>query len=259
MNRPHTTLAIITLCALIVGWQLWQAQPMESVPADGGLAASDGQDASPARTSDPEAASTPGRGDANPDPFDFARRIEENPDCRPETMVRNPVTGEIEQAWTCAPATGDPHPYENWSEAVLAGLAYGDAKAAEVLGLRHIRSADPSREALGLMLLYRSVALSGETAALHRAISTRYAVVSNGTEPDVHNLRQLLIFSIVTARLGDATISQSTIESRLAKARVTAPQIREIRSTADQILEQMADIQRAVTGNTSIGEVLSNA
>ena len=33
----------------------------------------------------------------------------------------------------------------------------------------------------------------------------------------------------------------------------------EIRSTADQILRQMADIEREVTGSTSIGEALSNA
>ena len=256
MNRLHTTVAITALCLLIVGWQFRHPQPPKGEP--GSVAANPLTGAvsnvQPGKTpaSDPQPVS-------GPDPFDFARRIEENPDCRPAQRVRNPATGEIEPAWTCEPHVEEPHPYESWGEAVLAGLAYGDAKAAEVLGLRHVQSADPSREALGLMLLYRSVALSGDTGPLHRAVSARYAVVSEGSEPDTHNLRQLLIFSVVTAKLGDATINQSGIESRLAMADVTGEEIMEIRSTADQILRQMADIEREVTGNTSIAEALSNA
>ena len=256
MNRFHTTLAIAALGALIVGWQLKHSNPPPAAAENVSLPeipiAIDGD-----RAAVPEAVS--GQSVAAADPFDFSRQIEASPDCQPGPMVQNPASGDLEQAWVCDRQPAEVHPYETWSEPVLAGMAYGDAKAAEVLGLRHIRSSDPNQEALGLMLLYRSVALSGETAALHRAISARYAVVSEGGEPDVHNLRQLLIFGIVTSQLGDRAINQSAIEHRLAKADVSEEEIRQIRSTADDILNQMAVIEREVTGNRSIEEALSNA
>ena len=255
MNRLHTTLAIAGLCAVVVGWQVWQVSAGSPDQASGiHVPIADEQiSADEITTSDPE------RTDSDQGQLEFARRIENDPDCYPAQIVLHPETGEPVEAYACDPVESEPHPYEGWSEQVLAGLAYGDPVAAEVLGLRHIQSEDPNREALGLMLLYRSVALSGDTKTLHRAISQRYAVVSADGEPNVHNLKQLLVFAIVATRLGDAQIRFRSIETRLAKAEVAASEVTRLKSAAEKILEEMASIESEVTGNTTIKEALTNA
>ena len=117
---------------------------------------------------------------------------------------------------------------------------------------------DPNREALGLMLLYRSVALSGDTAALHRAVGKRYALVSENGEPNVHNLKQLLVFAIVATRRGDGRMRPSGIEARLTSAEIPAAEIAEIKTTAENVLLEMSAIESELTGNTKIREALNN-
>ena len=259
MNRFHTTLAIAGLCAVIVGWQVWQVRQVAATSPDqspGTHGASTGEVSitRAARPFDPEDAS----GDGSEDHFDFAKRTENDPDCYVDQIVLHPETGEPVEAFACDRAD-EPHPYENWSEPALAGLAYGDPVAAEVLGLRHIQSEDPNTEALGLMLLYRAVALSGDTSALHQAISQRYAIVSENGAPNVHNLKQLLVFAIVATRLGDGDIRSRSIEARLAKADIEAGEVTRLKSAAERILQEMAAIETEVTGNTTIREALTNA
>ena len=129
---------------------------------------------------------------------------------------------------------------------MLAGLAYGDPVAAEVLGLRHIRSEDPNQEALGLMLLYRSVALSGDTEVLHRKRSAPATPLFPKTAtPNVHNLKQLLVCSASSRiALGDQVINAASIEARLAGADVPAGEVTELKSAAERILREMASIKR---------------
>lgn len=255
MNRIHTTVVIAGLCAVVVGWQIWRSG---SVSPD---TPSSGEITTASQASDP--ATTTAMEEGTPlyeaEPYDFARRLEEDPDCHVDQMVIHPKTGEPTEAIACDPAFPEPLPYEDWSEPVLAGLAYGDPVAAEVLGLRHIQSKDPNQEALGLMLLYRSVALSGDTTTLHRAISERYATVSLHGEPNVDNLKQLLVFAAVATRLGDRGINARSIEARLAKAGVPVEEVSRLKSTAERILSEMASIETEVTGNTTIAEALTNA
>ncbi len=252
MDRIHTTLLITGLCAVIVGWQLWRSAhepptlPSPAAPGSTGSAAA-------AQSLKPSAVQSSAAG-----PIEIRAPGADDPDCYVDQIVIHPETGEPEEAIACASDRAQ-HPYEAWSESVLAGMAYGDPAAAEVLGLRHIRSADPNREALGLMLLYRAVALSAETAVIHRAISSRYAVVSEAGKPNVHNLKQLLVFAIVASRLGDDGFRPATIEARLAKADVDAGEISRLKTAAERILEEMAGIEAEVTGNTTIREVLANA
>ena len=255
MNRFHTTLAIAGLCAVIVGWQVWRVSTDSPDQASGiHVPIADEQtSAAESTTSGPEA---PARETTH---FDFAKKIETDADCYVDQIVLHPETGEPVEAYACDPSASEPHPYENWSEQVLAGLAYGDPVAAEVLGLRHIQSEDPNREALGLMLLYRAVALTGDTTTLHRAISERYAVVSEDGTANVHNLKQLLVFGIVASRLGDGGINYRSIAARLAKAEVEASEVTRLKSAAEQILREMASIESEVTGNTKISEALTNA
>jgi hypothetical protein len=268
VNRLHTTVAIAALCVGIVGWQVWTAN--EEVPD----AHSTAKAADPSTTSGPVPASASASASASAGPEEapdapapntlrvldndyFAKRLEADPNCHKE-YVLHPETGQPVHAFRCD-TDEETHPYEQWNEPVLAGLAYGDPVAAEVLGLRHIQSEDPNREALGLMLLYRSVALSGETGAIQRAIGKRYAVVSENHEPNVHNLKQLLVFAIVSTKLGDTRMRPSGIEARLASAEISASEISRIKRSAEQILEEMATIQSELTGNTTIREALKDA
>ena len=255
MNRIHMTLAIVGLCAVIVGWQLWQVSTPSSAQASGSAeplarAQSDNSKASSSEQAHKTEKSTSSAS---------RRRIQDGPDCEIAQIVLHPETGEPVEAYACDSVASEPHPYEEWSEQVLAGLAYGDPKAAEVLGLRHVQSEDPNREALGLMLLYRSVALSGDTTPLHRAISQRYAVVAEDGAANVHNLKQLLVFAIVATRLGDGGINSRSIEARLAKAEVEASEVMRLKSAAEQILQEMGSIESEVTGNRTILEALTNA
>lgn len=255
MNRIHTTVAIAGLCAVIVGWQVWTRVVHE--PATTPI---DSPDNKPLVVRPLDAAAAGTRPQATvATPIEVPLKNLEDANCYVDQVVIHPQTGEPVDAIACEPMPGDPRPYENWSEQVLAGLAYGDPIAAEVLGLRHIQSDDPNQEALGLMLLYRSVALSGQTDALHRAIGQRYATVAKNGEPDIHNLKQLLVFAIVATKLGDARIRPDSVESRLASAEVPAIEISELKSAAKRILREMAAIETEITGNTTIREALSNA
>lgn len=255
MNRIHTTVVIAGLCAVVVGWQVWRSGSVSpDTPSSGELTTA-------SQASDP--ATTTAMEEGTPlyeaEPYDFARRLEEDPDCHVDQVVIHPITGEPTEAIACDPASPEPLHYEDWSEPVLAGLAYGDPVAAEVLGLRHIRSEEPNQEALGLMLLYRAVALSGDTSALHRAISHRYATVSTDGEANVHNLKQLLVFAVIATRLGDSGIGSKGIEARLAKADVPPEEVSRLKSAAERILQEMASIETEVTGNRTIEEALTNA
>ncbi len=254
MKRIHTTLVIAGLSATIVGWQLWQPA---AAPANLSKTPQAGSDPSAALEAAQEASEL--RRSATADSPDLARRIQTDPDCYVDQIVLHPESGEAVDAIACAPVAAESRPYETWSEQVLAGLAYGDPVAAEVLALRHIQSEDPNREALGLMLLYRSVALSGDTTALHRAISERYAVVSENGEPNVGNLKQLLVFAIIATRLGDGVVHAGSVESRLAKAEVDPEEVSKLKADAEEILREMASIEAEVTANSTIREALSNA
>lgn len=258
MNRTQNAVAIcnaVVVCSIaaaIIGWQLWQHRL--AVPSEAELAAGTLAPAQPDRQPDSDK-QTPAHA-AAPQPSDVA---EPETNCWVAQVVAHPDTGEPLDVIACEPAHRDPSPYASWGEQALAGMAYGDARAAEALGLRHIQSEDPNQEALGLMLLYRAVALSGETTALHRAISQRYAVVSADGRPELHNLKQLLVFAIVARRLGDTHLDADRLAAKLAAARVPEPVISSLKDTAQQILEEMASIESEITGNRTIREALNNA
>ncbi len=253
MNRIHSTVAIACLCAAIVGWQVWnqnvQKPETASTPSLGNTTEAPAQ----LEPADPKDQTVSAR------TIDIPRKTAEDANCYVGQVVIHPETHKPVDAIACDPQATEPRPYETWSEPVLAGLAYGDPVAAEVLGLRHIQSEDPNQEALGLMLLYRSVALSGDTEALHRAIGNRYATVATNGEPNVHNLKQLLVFAIVATKLGDTSIRPASIEARLADAAVPPADVAELKSAAEKILQEMASIESEITGNTTIREALSNA
>ena len=73
--------------------------------------------------------------------------------------IVNPETSEMSEAFICTPNSPlEEDPYATFSSNVLATMAYSDAHAAEVLGLRKLGSDNSLVQAEGLKLIYRSVA-----------------------------------------------------------------------------------------------------
>ena len=265
MNRIHTSLAIICLCTAVVGWQVWQQKTSPESAAASGVNLPDpaAETPSPSTRSDSAATDTDLRSaiPAQDTEQILGYSVLKDRNCDVEVhYITDQETGEVHEAMSCVPRDpAAPHPYESWSDETLAGLAYGDAKAAEVLGLRHIRSEDPAQETLGLSLLYRSVALSGEPSAFRRAIGIRYAHVSINGEPQIRNLKQLLVFNVMGDALGHAQFNPDVVENELRSLNVSDAEIQRLRTGSRDLLQQMGDLQAEITGSQSIREALENA
>jgi len=267
VNRFHTLLAVLALAIAMVGWQVLKSpetsvsksSPVQSSARSAAVATNGDRhapfgseqatDPSQTTTDNPERVASTTSTPLDP---------ETDPDCRGPYFLDNPETGESDTAWDCSPLPPAPHPYESYSDAVLEGLAYGDAKAAEVLGLRHLRSEDPQREALGLMMIYRSAALSGKAEVFRSAISARYASISRNGVPDIHNLKQLYIFSLIGSAMGERWLQPQAIRMELSRADVPAADIGRLEAVSATLLREMARVQSEITGNRSIEEAIGN-
>ena len=172
----------------------------------------------------------------------------------------NPETGELKDAYICAPdSQPEIDPYTNYSDSVLAGMAYGDAHAAEILGLRMIVSSDPEIEAQGLKLLLRSVALTNDTRAIALAQNARYSNISKGDELNEKNVRRLLVLSHVANAVKPGSMASNRYEGLLISNGADQEELAQLKSDSLAILSELAEIQAEITGNTYIREVLGDA
>lgn len=272
MNRIHTALAITGLCLSVVGWNVWQQQ----VPPERQTASNPSSYSSGHTNGQTSTAHSPGLTPGEPSNSEQARQqfltetqktesvmgftVLKDRNCEVEVhYIPDAETGELHETMSCTPTDEqEEHPYASWSEETLAELAYGDAKAAEILGLRHIRSNDPEQETLGLSLIYRSVALSGDPSVFRSAIGTRYATVSVNGKPQIKNLKQLLVFNVMGEMLGDPRFNSLIVERQLKSADISEQEIARLRIGSRGLLKEMADLQSEITGSVSIGEALKN-
>jgi len=261
VNRTHTVLAICLLSATMVAWLLTSRDHQPGAPSR--------VPASTVNDLDVQAnlatQSSSGQRDTELPETDHLERIlgiDVRKD-RPCTVeIRYVVDSESStstEAYVCIPdETEEQDPYESWDASTLAALAYGDAHAAAVLGLRHVVSENRMEEVLGLALLYRSVALSGDLDTFKKAIGLRYSVVEIDAEPNLHNLKQLAVFATIASRLGDDSLHPDRYFERL-RQHVPDEEITTILTGVDAVLETMAAIQTGATGDTTIREALENA
>lgn len=172
----------------------------------------------------------------------------------------NPETGELKDAYICTPISlPDIDPYSNYSDSVLAGMAYGDAHAAETLGLRMIVSTDPKIEAQGLQLLLRSVALTNDTRAIALAQNARYSNISKDDVLNEKNVRQLLVLSHVANAVKPGSMASNRYEGLLISSGADREELAQLKSDSLAILTELAAIQTEITGNTDIREALEDA
>ncbi|MEJ2087511.1 MAG: hypothetical protein P8Y69_03335 [Gammaproteobacteria bacterium] len=248
MKRLPTQLAVLALAALIVGWQIHRSGSEDQRAAS--LAAPMQAPPTPTSGADPRALARTETA-VPPSSPEQARPADEK--C---VTTFHPVNGlEVRDCSEAEPTD----PYETWDEQTLADMAYGDAHAAEVLGLRHITSDNPRTEALGLMLIYRAVALSGDPVSFRKAIGARYAYLEVNGKPQIDNLKQLLIFNLIGEKLGDSRFDSRQVVAELKRVAVPDAEIDRVTSAATRILERMAETEGQVTGNTAIREALENA
>ena len=257
MKHFPTLLAVVCLTAGVVAWQVYDHDRPSArepgSPTGEELVTSTGSSQSPAQSNLSPSNDTRAEDTAVRNP----PVASEDPPCMPDTRwIEHPTTGEMVESEQCL-SNDASEPYESWDDATLVGMAYADARAAEVLGLRHIRSADPDTEAMGLALLYRSVALSGDPETFKKAIGARYAYLSINGEPQVHNLKQQLMFTLVGQTMGHEWFRPGPVIRKLREAGVPATDIDEARLLARQILETMANLQTEMTGESGLRESLN--
>jgi len=275
LNRNTTLTAIIFLTTTVVAYELLHRHGESPLPSDSLRDSVSGPVSNP--VSQPSHL-TPGARSAEPaplprtsaaDPLEdslltesvFGLTVRRDRACTIEIRhVTDARTGDIAEAYVCTPnAPPLADPYETWDESTLASLAYGDAHAAEVLGLRHVVSRDPLKEAMGLALLYRSVALSGDLEPFRKAIGVRYAYREINGEPHLDNLKQQLVFSRIAQIMGDRRFDTDEIRGALRNTEIPVEEIDAIEAGVLKIVDSMAAIETEFTGHSSIGEALENA
>jgi len=142
------------------------------------------------------------------------------------------------------------HPYESYDSETLALLAYSDAKAAEVLGMRFRRQ----DEARSLEYILRAAALSGRPEALQVfRNASPYPVAIDG-RPLARALREQYVLSVVADKLGAGPADVVLWEQRIRTELPNPDQeIRRLRRQAAELLRRMQEVQREVIGAPTIG------
>jgi len=160
--------------------------------------------------------------------------------------------GTVTEAYSCEPLQDEPgHPYESYSRAALESLAYSDAKAAEILGMR-LREDDEAR-AMSLML--RASALSGGDTAPIVLYSQAYPrpTYVNG-EPVRKTIHVKFVLSTVADLLDADSNATAPWEDRIRQLSTDPDkEIALLNERALKIIEEMRRIQIDVTGTSTIG------
>lgn len=160
--------------------------------------------------------------------------------------------GTTVEAYSCEPVDpAAPHPYKSYSNKALESLAYSDARAAEILGMR-LRETDEVR---ALSLTMRASALSGGDVMPIIAFNNAYPHPDevNGVpvQQSVH-VKFVLAAVIELLGAGDGYVAPWEALVREASPRAER-EIEMLHERAREIVEEMRKIQLDVTGTSTIG------
>lgn len=174
------------------------------------------------------------------------------PDCTVvQTFVANP-DGTATPLYTCEPVEPEPpHPYSGYSTEALASLAYADADAARILGMR-LRHDD---ETAALSLIVRAAALSGGDPAPLLEYANAYPQPSaiNGW-PVRKTVHVQFVLGSVADMLEAGSSNAAYWEALIREESADADRELELlRQQARTIVEEMRRIQRDLTGTTDFG------
>lgn len=172
--------------------------------------------------------------------------------CTPETRYLLNEDGTVTPVYSCpGPAPGLRHAYESYPTAALESLAYADARAAEILGMR-LRDSDRTK-ALGLTI--RAAALSGGDPAPILAFSNAYPEPTAIDDVPVRRtVHTKFILSAVADLLGAEHNNLAYWEAQIRQLS-TDPEreIELLQRQARRIVEEMRRIEVELTGSSAIG------
>ena len=159
--------------------------------------------------------------------------------------------GITAKAYSCEPDPKPAHPYESYSNQALAVLAYSDAQAARILGLRSVANHEEA-----LQWFARAAALLDGDPEPLLFYSNLYAGSSavNG-EAVAKTHRDRLALAIAARRLdedsGDVDFWMWQVQSHFTSP---AAIIDDAEAEADRIISHIRDIQITVIGRSSTPE-----
>ncbi len=165
--------------------------------------------------------------------------------------------GNEREMLRCEPLQHTFHEYWSYPPASLKDMAYGDAKASEVLGMMLMSVEIPEAREVGLEYLLRAAAISGKSDAIDGTVGTFFSMVSDQNGPRIDNMRHGYILTQVANRL--AGRDGNMYQRLLREHHVTDEEIRSLDAAADQTLQNLATLQYDITGERSIGELIGAA
>ena len=160
--------------------------------------------------------------------------------------------GTVRELYSCEPENPkEKHPYASYSSDALETLAYSDAKAAEVLGVR-LRDKDLAKS---MSLMIRASALSGgDTAPILYSFSIYPHPHEIDGEPVVKTIRAKFVLSAVADLLSGETSFAGSWEERVREySSDPETEIASLYKQALRVIEEMRQIELEVTGASTIG------
>ena len=143
------------------------------------------------------------------------------------------------------------HPYQSYPNGALESLAYADATAAEILGMRFIES-DP---AASLSLVIHAAALAGgDPAPIVRYSNAYPRPVVIDDVPQQQAVRVKYVLAAVTALLGHESGAPAHWET-VIRERSADPEreLSQLQARAREIVAEMRRIEVEVAGSSTIG------
>lgn len=179
-------------------------------------------------------------------------RENDSSDCSIRTVYLQNANGTVTTMYRCDRAVPVPaHPYAAYPDDTLASLAWGDAEAARVLGMR-LRERD---EAAALSLVIRAAALAGGDPApiLEYASAYPHPTEADGW-PVQDTVRARYVLAAVAELLepGSGGLAHWDREIRSA-SRDPARELAMLDARARQIVDAMRQISVEVTGDAGFG------
>jgi len=163
--------------------------------------------------------------------------------------------GSLMKAFSCVPISVTPRVMDHYTDAALKELAYSDAVASYELGRRMITREGQQEEATQYLL--RSIALN--TTQDNKWLSPIYEISSARfentpqIEGNVERAKNAYVFHSLAASLDDDYKWKKQYSyDRLIAAGISDAEIATLEPQADQLLQQLVEIQMTVMGESSI-------
>jgi len=152
--------------------------------------------------------------------------------------------GTVTQGYYCADVRPQ-HPYESYATATLETMAYGDAKAAEILGIRFSESnPDKSFE----WMLRASALTKGDYHPILWMVNHNYSEMLDDSPDHYKVLIKRYVLTNVIEQLGGPSSPLEDTANFLASRGMPPESLVKLDGVADHVTKKISDIAYEVTG-----------